>query len=265
MNTRKLNLFDAALFFAFCALSVSQVALARGHVEMKKGPIDLAIASDIRSADDKARDRNRKPKETLAFFGLEPDMRVIEIYPGGGWYTKILVPVLRDKGEYYAAGGLGKALGFGGILGGVSGLEGFENLNIIDLSPAMSKTDQFGYLNMGPVDFGVKNVDMVLTFRNLHNLTASGRAEMYKASYAALKKGGKFGVIDHTRRHNAPFTSEVWRRLDPVLVIKEATAAGFTLVDFSDLHYRPDDELRYEVGRKTVAGNSDRFTLLFTK
>jgi predicted methyltransferase len=60
-------------------------------------------------------------------------------------------------------------------------------------------------------------------------------------------------------------STEVWRRLDPVLAIQEIQAAGFQLLDYSDLHYRPDDELRYEVGRKSVTGNTDRFTLLFVK
>ena len=85
------------------------------------------------------------------------------------------------------------------------------------------------------------------------------------AAFDALKPGGLYGVIDHTRRHNDPDTSENWRRMDPVLAIVEIQAAGFELVDSSDLHYRPDDELRYEVGRKTVRGNTDRFTLLFKK
>ena len=62
-----------------------------------------------------------------------------------------------------------------------------------------------------------------------------------------------------------PDTAENWRRMDPVLAILEIQAAGFELVDYSNLHYRPDDELRYEVGRKTVRGNTDRFTLLFRK
>jgi predicted methyltransferase len=60
-------------------------------------------------------------------------------------------------------------------------------------------------------------------------------------------------------------TNENRRRADPVQIIHEVLAAGFVFVDFTDLHYRPDDELRYEVGRKTVTGNTDRFTLLFRK
>jgi predicted methyltransferase len=58
---------------------------------------------------------------------------------------------------------------------------------------------------------------------------------------------------------------EVWRRMDPVAVIQEIESVGFEFIDYSDLHYRPDDELRYEVGRKSVSGNTDRFTLLFRK
>jgi predicted methyltransferase len=106
---------------------------------------------------------------------------------------------------------------------------------------------------------------MVLTFRNLHNFTPAGRANLHKAAFDALKSGGLYGVKDHTRRHMEPDNRENGRRMDPVLAIKEIQAAGFELVNFSDLHYKPDDELRYEVGRKSVSGNTDRFTLLFRK
>ena len=246
-------------------LGMPQLSFAGGHQRASQDPVDIALAADIRTADEKARDANRQPKRTLEFFGLEPDMRVIEILPGGGWYTKILVPVLREEGEYIGVGGLGKAMGFGGILTRVTPLEGFQDLNIVDISSFMVATERRGYMDMKPVDFGVKDVDLVLTFRNLHNLTPAARSELYIATLAALKKGGRFGVVDHTRRHMAKMTDESWRRLDPVQVIKEITGAGFKFVDFSTLHYRPDDELRFEVGRKTVRGNSDRFTLLFEK
>jgi len=72
-------------------------------------------------------------------------------------------------------------------------------------------------------------------------------------------------VVDHTRRHMQATSNENRRRIDPVLAIKEIQAAGFILEDYATLHYRLDDELRYEVGRKTVAGNTDRFTLKFRK
>ena len=88
---------------------------------------------------------------------------------------------------------------------------------------------------------------------------------MNDASFKALKSGGIYAVVDHTRRHMEELNNENGRRFDPVLAIKEIQAAGFVLVDYSTLHARADDELRYEVGRKSVTGNSDRFTLKFKK
>ena len=83
--------------------------------------------------------------------------------------------------------------------------------------------------------------------------------------FKALKSGGIYAVVDHTRRHMQEDNYENRRRLDPVLAIKEIQAAGFEFVDYSPLHYRLDDELIYEVGRKTVTGNTDRWTLKFRK
>jgi predicted methyltransferase len=113
--------------------------------------------------------------------------------------------------------------------------------------------------------FGLRKIDMVLTFRNAHNFDAAGRANLNAAAFEVLNKGGRYAIVDHTRRHMQPDSAEVWRRLDPVQVIKEVQAAGFKFVDYSDLHYKPDDELRHEVGRQSVTGNTDRFTLLFEK
>jgi predicted methyltransferase len=115
------------------------------------------------------------------------------------------------------------------------------------------------------MDFGVTGLDMAVTFRNLHNFEADSRARINGAVFKALKRGGLYGVVDHTRRHMEPDYSENRRRIDPVLVIKELLDQGFEFVDYADLHYRADDELEYEVGRKTVTGNTDRFTLLFRK
>lgn len=106
---------------------------------------------------------------------------------------------------------------------------------------------------------------MVLTFRNLHNFTEDTRDIINGAVFKALKSGGIYGVVDHTRRHMEADNAENRRRLDPVLVIKEMLRHGFEFVDYSNLHFRADDELEYEVGRRSVSGNTDRFTLLFRK
>lgn len=221
--------------------------------------VKTAMQSELRTDAETARDANRKPAETLAFFRLEPDMRVLELIPGGGWYTKLLAPVLAEEGKLFVAVGTQGIANMQaeGQLSEVEILE-FDGSNIV-------RTPGERRIGVKALDLSVKNIDLALTFRNLHNLNADGRKAMNEGVFKTLKRGGLYGIIDHTRRHMQSDSSENWRRLDPVQVIKEVEAAGFEFVDYSDLHYRYDDELRYEVGRKSVAGNTDRFTLLFEK
>jgi len=221
--------------------------------------IKAAMAADIRTEAEVARDRNRKPVETLAFFQLADDMRVLELLPGGGWYTKLLAPVLRESGELYVA------IGTNNVRQNLAPQSGFDHINVIDIGVELERTGPFGTRDVAAFDFGVSDLDLAVTFRNMHNFTPAGRANVNAAVFAALKSGGLYGVIDHSLRHMEEMTSENRRRVDVVQIVKEVQAAGFELVDYSDLHYRPDDELRYEVGRATVTGNTDRFTLLFSK
>lgn len=221
--------------------------------------IEAAMAADIRTEADTVRDRNRKPVETLEFFQLSDDMRVLEMLPGGGWYTKLLAPVLRENGELYVA------IGINNVRENLIPKPGFDHVNVIDLDIEFERIGPFNTSYVAPFDFGVSDIDLAVTFRNMHGFTAEGRANINTAVFSALKSGGLYGVIDHTRRHMQQIDSESRRRVDVVEIIKEALDAGFELVDYSDLHYRPDDELRYEVGRATVTGNTDRFTLLFRK
>ena len=119
--------------------------------------------------------------------------------------------------------------------------------------------------NIGEVVYNVDNADLALNLREYHNLGEDGAKRLNEATYRALRPGGYHCVIDHTRRHMEPRFSENRRRADPVAVILQIQAAGFQLMDYSDTLFRPDDELRYEVGRKSVSGNTDRFSLLFRK
>ena len=217
------------------------------------------MASDSRTDAEKERDRNRRPTQTLEFFGLRDDMTIVEMLPGGGWYTKLLVPVVSDNGKYYAA------LGTGNISKKLVTEPGFEDIEVIATDAKVYRKDGARSYTLETNGLGVTDVDMVLTFRNYHNFDADGRGAMNKAAYDALKSGGVYAVVDHTRRHMEEDNSENRRRIDPVLAIHEIEAAGFEFVDFSDLHLRLDDELRYEVGRKTVTGNTDRWTLKFVK
>lgn len=223
-----------------------------------------AMDGGMRSDAEKARDGNRLPAETLGFFRLRDDMRVVELAPQDGWFTKILGPVLAERGQLYVT--LGGARGVKPLLEKYPGLSQVVMLPLdVTFEPYTKTGIPDGYFDLPAFRIPVADIDLVVTFRNYHNFTPVARGHINAAVFQVLKPGGLYGVLDHTRRHNEPTTLENWRRIDPVLAIKEIQDAGFRLVDFSNIHYTPDDELRYEVGRKSVTGNSDRFALLFRK
>ncbi len=238
---------------SFCALSFSLQA------ETFDDLIKKSLESNVRTEIEKERDKNRKPLETLNFFGIKSDMRVLELIPGGGWYTKILAPVVAKEGEYYVA------LGTKRIKENLLSQDGFSKVKVLSEKSEFSFNSEESLYDLSNIELDAKSLDAVLTFRNYHNLSSQSRTDLNKAVFKVLKPGGIYGVVDHTRRHMQKTNDENGRRFDPVLAIKEIQAAGFEFIDYSDLHYRADDELRYEVGRKTVTGNTDRFTLLFKK
>ena len=244
---------NAIAAIAGTALGVLAATASAGEIDDK---VQAALASDIRTEAETARDANRMPLETLKFFGLADDMHVLELVPGGGWYTKVLAPVLAENGRLAVSIGTQGAAAIIEEQGWDVEVVETGNFSPVEGSRLYQITD---------MDFGEGVFDMALTFRNLHNFNEVGRNAINTAVFRALKSGGRYGVVDHTRRHMQADNYENWRRMDPVLAIKEIEAAGFEFVDYSDLHYRADDELVYEVGRKTVTGNTDRFTLLFRK
>ncbi|MFK8029630.1 MAG: class I SAM-dependent methyltransferase [Gammaproteobacteria bacterium] len=236
-------------------LTLSPNASAQDTLEQK---LEAALSADSRPDGHKERDRNRRPIDTLKFFQLKDDMKVVELLPGSGWYTRILAPVLREKGELHVGIGTSR-------VEKLKSEEGFDKINVLDFDIDFDRSGPFGTNNVTPFSLPVKRVDLALTFRNMHNFTPEARKIVNEAVFKSLKRGGLYGVVDHTQRHMEPMTRESRRRIDPMVVVKEVLDAGFELVDFSDLHYKPDDELRYEVGRKSVTGNTDRFTILFRK
>lgn len=242
-------------------LSIGSVALAQQSTDSPlQVAVESALAAEIRSDKEKERDRNRKPLKTLEFFGIEPNMKVLELFPGGGWYTKVLAPVLREEGELHVA--LGTSRVSKNLVGQA---DGFDRVNVIETDAKFDKGELPGTNSISNFEFDQKGFDAALTFRNMHNFDAPSRRIINEQVFRSLKKGGIYGVVDHTRRHMEPHTMENRRRADPVMIIKELIDLGFEFDGYSDLHYRADDELRFEVGRKSVTGNSDRFTLLFRK
>ncbi|HNP65801.1 MAG TPA: hypothetical protein PKH39_17850 [Woeseiaceae bacterium] len=237
-------------------LPFSVCALAANEIDDK---VTAALQAESRPQADRDRDGNRLPLETLKFFGLKDNMRVLELIPGGGWYTRVLAPVLAENGEFYVA------LGTGRVAENIAGTPGFGNVQVLNTSDNMRRPEGSRFYALDEFEFGVSDLDLVLTFRNLHNFDERSREMMNRQVFKSLASGGLYGVVDHTRRHMEALNNENRRRLDPVLVIKEMLDAGFEFVAYSDLHFRADDELEYEVGRRSVSGNTDRFTLLFRK
>ena len=238
---------------------ITGFAAAPGYAGEIDAKVEAALAAEARPEADRARDRNRLPLQTLKFFGLEDDMRVLELIPGGGWYTRVLAPVLADNGKLYVS------IGTGRISDGVLQEPGFEKVEVVETTSNIRREPGARFYSLDPFDFGLSDLDLVVTFRNLHNFNPEARKMLNDAVFESLKSGGLYGVVDHTMRHMEPANPENRRRIDPVLVIKEMLDAGFEFVDYSDLHYRADDELEYEVGRRSVSGNTDRFTFLFRK
>jgi predicted methyltransferase len=221
-----------------------------------------AMASDIRTTADKSRDIYRKPAQVLEFFGLDDDMRVIEILPFGGWYSKILGPVLRDNGQFYTTQ---PELGsYSDALNPTLALPGMDRVIKLDYNAREKNSPRDLFIGTGG-DWDIEPVDMVLTFQNYHNLNYDDRMALNRSVLNALKPGGTYGIVDHTRRHNQPGARFNGRRVDPVMVIKEVQESGFMFKDFSDLLAMPEDQLTLEVGQAEVSGKSDRITLLFRK
>src|SRR5450830_1329474 len=156
-----------------------------------------AIAGEHRAAANKARDTYRHPYETLTFFGIKPTMKVIELSPGGGWYTEILAPYLRDNGKLIAAGATPESKT------PIVARSGERFKARLDANPALYGKVQLGAFepSNGVFNYAAKgSVDMVLTFRNLHNWAAGGDEKLkalLASVHTALKPGGVFGVVEH--------------------------------------------------------------------
>lgn len=235
-----------------------------------------AVSDPGRPEKDRARDRYRHPAQTLSFFGLKPDMTVVELFPGGGWYTAILAPAVAARGQYVAAVPPGKAReSFGKVL--AAGGTRYDKVRVVDAP--------------GGVIAGVEpgSADMVLTFRNIHNMLGEadqpgdGTAPAAFASwFQALKPGGVLGVEEHRLPENMDVTREkTTGYVKRSTVIRLAMAAGFRLVAASDVNANPKDDHDHPKGvwtlpptyaagdedkaKYTAIGESDRLTLKFVK
>jgi predicted methyltransferase len=241
--------------------------------------LQSVVAGKHRSEANKARDQYRHPIETLSFFGIRDDMTVVEIFPGGGWYTEILAPFLKEKGTYYAAGldpdsssefARRSAKAFKDKLDAQPAHYGKVKVTVL------APPDKTAIAPAG-------SADMVLTFRNIHNWMAAGSADqVFAAMYKALKPGGVLGVVEHRGNPEVaqdPKAGSGYVNQDHA--IKLAEKAGFRLVASSEINANPKDTKDYAKGVWTLPpsfamkdqdrakylaiGESDRFTLKFVK
>ena len=246
----------------FCVLVVASISFnifakpIATDVNKVATDVNKVLASIDRTAKDKARDASRKPAATLDFFGITPDMKVLELIPGKGWYTNILLNYL-DKGN------LTVAVGTKRIAEVVA--KNNWNVKILDTKSTFDSSKGRGNTTIDKLVLPKNKFNAALTFRNYHNFDKHTRDSINKAVFKSLKRKGIYAVVGHTARHNAPKTDETWRRTDPVLVIKEVQAAGFILADYSNIHYRPTDNLQFDSTHKSINRDSDRFTLKFIK
>ncbi len=244
------------------------------------------VLADPRRGEGADRDVFRHPKETLLFFGFEPDMTVVEIWPGGGWYTKVLAPALKAGGGAYIAAGYDPSLESAFVQRSLKAYD--ENF--------IQKPDEYGEItqtiftsekgDIAPAG----SADLVLSFRNVHNWMGGGYAEKaFVDFYTALKPGGVLGVVEHRQKtgEQDPRAASGYVREDYVIALAEA--AGFELEGRSDINANPKDAADhpfgvwtlpptmrnsrggeatpddYDPAKYAAIGESDRMTLKFRK
>jgi len=242
--------------------------------------LDRALTAEHRSAANRLRDKYRHPRETLLFFGLRPDMTVVEIWPGGGWYSEILAPVLREKGKLYLAHYAVEN----------PQATGWQREARAKLETEYARRpERYGkpvFTSLGPPDYlaiaPAGSADMVLTFRNVHNWSAQKTDGLvFRAFFDALKPGGILGVVEHRANPGAPFEQQIRSGyMTEVYVIDLAEKAGFKLVATSEVNANPKDTKDHPHGvwtlppvsrgkldpeKYSAIGESDRMTLRFEK
>ena len=230
-----------------------------------------------RAPENSARDGYRHPQQTLQFFGIAANQTVIEITPGGGWYSEILAPLLKPQGRYIAA--LQAPSSGDYYRKAASSLKAKFSADPIHYGKA-----QFIEFDPQVPSFGKPgSADRVLTFRNVHNwVMADDAPAMFAAFFKVLKPGGILGVVDHRAQDGADLQAIKQSGYLPTsFVVKLATDAGFELAAQSEINANPRDTKDYPAGvwtlppalkqgdqdraRYVAIGESDRMTLRFVK
>jgi predicted methyltransferase len=264
---------------ANAAEAISTPAVVAVGIEEALAPV---LAGDWRDPANVARDRFRNPGPTLAFFGVLPDMVVLEITPGGGWYAEILAPYLREAGRYVGA------VNDPAKAANERATAYFTRQNEALRAKFAARPEVFGKATLlefdpkAPVFGAPGSMDAVLTFRNVHNwMMNDQQAGMFKGFFEVLKPGGVLGVVEHRAAADVP-AGDRSGYVGEAQVIAMAEAAGFVLEAKSELNANPKDTKDHPNGVWTLPptlnvpeggdraayeaiGESDRMTLRFRK
>jgi predicted methyltransferase len=255
----------SALILAACAQETPAPAAAPADAATEAAATEAAPAvtladivnADLRSAEEKARDAWRNPAQTLEFFGIEANDKVVEIWPGGGWYTNILAPWLASGGGTLVAAGFDPAsVEDPERRAQVEGrIEEFKN-SYADPRFGTIEYSAFSAVSGPLTEAGT--ADAVLTFRNIHNWMSGGYTEkFFTDAYAALKPGGVLGVVEHRLPSTAmqdPTAASGYVHEDFVKGL--AVAAGFEFVEASEVNANPADTADHPFGVWTLPPNS---------
>lgn len=237
--------------FGVVGAAVALIALASSAVAQAN--IKAAIADPHRPAVDTARDAARKPAETLAFAKVRPGETVLELVPGGGYFTRLLSKAVGPTGHVYSS----------------SPPQMAKAVTAIAADPAYANVTVVG---VGPEAMAaVPKVDLVFTAQNYHDLH-NPKANLDVPAldrewYAQLKPGGLFVIIDHVAKAGAPVpeTASTLHRIDPAFVRKEVVAAGFVFDGEAHFLRNPADTHELKVFDPSIRGHTDQFVFRFRK
>lgn len=259
---------------------IPTLALADNHLLSK------AINGKHRSEQNTQRDQYRNPEKTINFFGIQPNHTVVEVWPGGGWYTEILAPYLKKQGRLIAAHYDQEDTQASYRPNSRKAFEQKmqDNKKVYGAVKVASLmfNQQSGELVKGAADSN--SVDRVVTFRNAHGMYASGVLDSAMAHFFdILKPGGKLGFVQHQADPDQDWMSKNIGYIGRDHVIASALKAGFQLEAEAFFNNNPLDHKRYKEGvwqlppslrnsqsdeekaRYLEIGESDRMTLLFVK
>ncbi len=270
----KLNLMISALLLLGACSSKKPDA---SKAQLPK-TLEAAVNSKYRTEENKKRDIYRHPRETLSFFGLKPEMTVVEIYPGAGWYMEVIAPFVAQKGKYIMATPSSNPERPYTVVNEQK-IQKWMSLHLeVSRNMVVSTFNLPKAKDIAPPN----SADMVVTFRNVHNwMTNKFEKEAFASFFKVLKPGGVLGIVEHRelRTKRDPLAKSGYVRESDV--IRMAQKAGFQLVAKSEINANPKDTKNHPQGVWTLPpslrlgnkdkekyltiGESDRMTLKFIK